>query len=82
MESLVRLIDNKLEIMEFIINNDFKGMGKQIKDIDFKKDVIIVCINRNGNVIFPTGEETIKVHDNIIISTTKSNIKGLNDILG
>jgi len=28
MESLVRLIDNKLEIMEFIINNDFKGMGK------------------------------------------------------
>ncbi len=82
MESLVRLMDNKLEIMEFIIKDDFKSIGKQIKDINFKKDVIIVCINRNGTIIFPTGEDIIKANDNIIISTTKSSIKGLNDILG
>lgn len=82
METLIRLIDNKLEIMEFIISDDFKAIGKPLKDINFKKDVIIVCINRNGNIIFPSGEDTIKVNDNIIISTTKSSIKGLNDILG
>lgn len=82
MESLVRLMDNKLEIMEFIIKDDFKAIGKQIKDINFKKDIIIVCINRNGTIIFPTGEDIIKDNDNIIISTTKSSIKGLNDILG
>ena len=82
METLIRLMENKLEIMEFIISDDFKAIGKPLKNINFKKDIIIVCINRNGNIIFPTGDDVIKVKDSIIISTTKSSIKGLNDILG
>ncbi|MBQ7140776.1 MAG: Trk system potassium transporter TrkA [Bacilli bacterium] len=81
MESLVRIMDDKLEMMEFVINDEFKYINKCLKDIHFKEGIIVVCINRKGNVIFPTGEDVLKVNDNIIISTTKSNIKGLNDIL-
>ena len=82
MESLLRLIDDKVEIMEFIINKDFKYIGKPLKEINFKDNLIIVCINRKGNIIFPTGDDTLEANDNIIIATTKSGIKGLNDILG
>ena len=82
MESLVRLMDNRLEIMEFKIHMDFKALDKKLKDIKFKDGIIITCINRHGNIIFPTGDDVIKANDSIIISTTKSNIKGLNDILG
>ena len=82
MESLIRLIDDKVEIMEFIINKDFKYIGKPLKEINFKDNLIIVCINRKGNIIFPTGNDSIEINDKIIISTTKSGVKGLNDILG
>ena len=82
MESLIRLIDDKVEIMEFIINKDFKHIGKSLKKINFRNNLIIICINRKGNIIFPTGNDTIEVNDKIIIATTKSCVKGLNDILG
>ena len=82
MESLIRLMDDKLEIMEFIINSDFKHLKKPLKDINFKDNLLIVCINRKGNIIFPTGKDYIETNDKIIIATTKNGIKGLNDILG
>jgi len=82
MESLIRLMNDKVEIMEFGINDDFKKIGKQLKNIKFKDNLIIACINRRGNIIFPTGDDTIDVNDKIIIATTKKGIKGLNDILG
>lgn len=81
METLIKILNNKLEIMEFIVDKDFKANGKQLKDIKFKNNVIIVCIKRNKNIIFPTGEDIINTNDNIIVATTKFNIKGLNDIL-
>lgn len=82
MEFLIRLIEDQVEIMEFVINKEFKKIGKTLKEIKFKEDLLIVCINRKGNLIFPTGEDTIEVEDDIIIATTKSGIKGFNDILG
>lgn len=82
METLIRLLNDKVEIMEFKINGDFKKIGKQLKNIKFKDNLIVICINRHGKIIFPTGDDTIDVNDHIIISTTKKGIKGLNDILG
>ena len=82
MESLVRLIDDKVEIAEFIINKDFKYIGKPLKNINFRDNLIIVCINRKGNIIFPTGNDYIDANDKIVIATTKHGVKGLNDILG
>lgn len=82
MESLIRLIDNKIEIVEFIINKDFKKIGKMLKEIKFKDNVIVISIHRKGNIIFPTGDDTIENGDGIIIATTKTGIKNCNDILG
>ena len=81
MESLIRLLDDNIEIMEFKINDDFKQINKELKNIKFKNNLIIICINRNGKIIFPTGDDIINVNDHIFISTTQKGIKGLNDIL-
>lgn len=81
MESLIRLLDDNIEIMEFKINDDFKKINKELKNIKFKNNLIIICINRNGKIIFPTGDDIINVNDHIFISTTQKGIKGLNDIL-
>lgn len=82
METLIRLMNDRLEIMEFIVKDDFKAVGKKLKDIKFKNNAIVVCIKRNRNIIFPTGEDEIRSNDNIIIATTKLGIKGLNEIVG
>ena len=81
METLLRFMDDELEIMDFKVNNNFKMCNKKLKDIKFKKNLIVVCIKRKNDIIFPTGDDIIEIDDNIIISTTNHNIKGLNDIL-
>ena len=81
METLVRTMDDELEIMEFIVNKDFEDINKSLKKIKFKNGVIVVSIIRKNNIIFPTGEDIIEINDKIIIATTNKNIKGLNNIL-
>ena len=81
MESLIKLMDDELEIMDFKINSDFKYIGKNLKNIKFKKNIIVVCIKRKGEIIFPTGDDVIETNDNIIIATTNPSTKGLSDIL-
>ena len=81
METLVRTMDDELEIMEFKVNKDFEGNGKSLKKIKFKNGVIVVSIIRKNEIIFPKGEDIIFINDKIIIATTNKNIKGLNDIL-
>ena len=80
METLIQF--KNLEIMEFKINEKFKAIGKALKDIKFINNLIIVCINRNGKIIFPTGLDVIRENDLVVIATSKKGIKGLNDILG
>ena len=69
------------------LQRQLKAQGiRRLEDVflatcDYKNNLIIICINRNGKIIFPTGEDTIEVNDRIFISTTVKGIKGLNDIL-
>ena len=81
METLIRTMDDKLEIMEFLINEDFKMIGKDLKNIRFKDNLIVISINRKNNIIFPTGNDTLEVNDKIIVATSTLGIKGLNNIL-
>lgn len=81
METLLRFMDERLEIMEFKVNKDFKMCGKELKNIKFKKNLIVVCIKRKDEIIYPNGNDILDSDDNIIIATTNNNTKGLNDIL-
>lgn len=81
METLVRTMNEELEIIEFKVNNDFESVGKSLKKIKFKNNIIVVSIIRKNNIIFPIGEDIIEVNDKIIIATTNKGIKGLNNIL-
>ena len=80
METLIRF--NNIEIIEFKINDKFKKLNKPLKDIKFIDNLIICCINRNGRIIFPNGDDVIEIDDLVVLSTSKKGIKGFNDILG
>ena len=79
METLITFKD--IEIIEFKINDKFKKIGESLKNIKFIDNLVIICINRNGKIIFPNGNDTIEEKDLIVLATNKKGIKGLNDIL-
>lgn len=77
-ETLYRLIDNKVEALEFNVNNkDDRLVGKPLMDIELKENILVCSINRGDTTFVPGGRDTIELGDKVIVVT--SNL-GLNDI--
>ena len=81
-EAIYKLGDDIFEMQEFFVKNDFKGKNKKIKDMNIKENILIVAIQRGKNIIMPSGEETIKLNDTIVLIDGNDSIKNINDILG
>nr|WP_309137314.1 TrkA C-terminal domain-containing protein [Romboutsia lituseburensis] len=54
--------------MEISIPLDSKITNKSIKNIDISKDILIVMIKRNGNIIIPNGSTVIRPEDVLVIT--------------
>lgn len=75
---------NRAEIMEFKASGDFAGLNIPLgsKEFRLKKDVLITSILRDGSLIIPDGNSTIKEGDCVIITAAKHClIRNLNEIL-
>ncbi len=81
-ETLYKIIDNKVEALEFHVSEDSVLLGKTLEELTFKKNVIVGCITRKGHVFIPHGRDTFKVGDSVIIVTTISGLSDLDDIKG
>lgn len=80
-ESIYKFDDDKFEVLEFKIKNDFKKLNTKLKDLKLKDGVLIAAILRKENIIFPTGYDEIKVRDTIVVIDKDSKIQDINDIL-
>ncbi len=81
LESLTRIDDESAEILQFLVKKDFSENNKTLKDISFKKQVLVALINRGGQIIFPTGNDKILEGDSILVVVKNQNINNLNDLL-
>jgi len=79
-ETVYRLINGKIEAVEFIIRENTSYTDTPIKDMKLKDDLLIACIVRKRKIIIPDGEELLKVGDSVIIVTTCHRFKDLKDI--
>lgn len=82
-ETLYNLFDNRVEAVEFRVNEPSAVTGKMLKNFSrkIKKDVLIACINRNGRILIPSGSDTIEVGDTVIVVTTHTGFDDIRDIL-
>lgn len=80
-ETMHFILDGKAEALEFKIKNNSPIVGKSLLSLSIKKNVIVACINRNGKIIIPKGQDTIEIGDTVIIVTTIGGLKDINDIL-
>lgn len=81
--TLYRIVNNKAEALEFLITDDtLHILHIPLKDLKFKKSILVACIIRNNKLIYPSGMDTIEVGDNvIIISPAEQYIKEFKDVL-
>ena len=80
-ESIYKFDDDKFEILEFNIKKDFKALNIKLKDLVLKEGVLIAAILRKEKIIFPSGNEEIKLRDTIVVIDKDSKIQDINDIL-
>lgn len=80
-ESMTRMIDNRVEALEFKVRGNFERMNQQLKEFKTKEGVLIANIVRQGASIIPTGEDCIMLGDSVVIVTTLTGLQELNDIL-
>ncbi len=81
MESLHRIVDDRVEALEFRIRQESELVGVPFSEMNIKKDTLVACITRNGQTFTPRGKDTIEVGDTIIVVTTYKGISRLEQIL-
>lgn len=80
-ETLYQLIENKVEALEFRVQNETLMVGVPLKELELKENLLIACINRKGTIITPGGQDTIENGDTVIVVTTNRGFHDLKDIL-
>ncbi len=81
-ETLYKIVDGKVEAIEFVAADGFDDLGKPIKTMKIRRDIIIACIIRGSKVIYPHGDDTIEKGDTVIVvAKSEQAVHDLDDIL-
>ncbi len=76
-ETVYRLVDEKLEAVEFIVRKESAFLNRPLKELNINKNYLIACIVRQRKIIIPNGDTEIKMGDSVIIVTTNSGCSSL-----
>ena len=81
-ETLHKIVNNKVEAIEFIAKENSKTLNIALKDLKTKKDTLIASIVRGEEVIIPSGLDSIQSGDSVIvIAKADRTFDDLDDIL-
>lgn len=80
-ETLYHIFDNRAEALEFKVEKDSPVIGKPIMELKLKDNLLLACLNRNGKVIIPRGQDVICEGDYVVVVTTHTGFTDVSDIL-
>ena len=82
-ETLNYICNNRVEAVEFHVRECPQVTGKMLKDLKpkMKNDILIASINRRGQILIPSGMDTIEPGDSVMVVTTHSGFNDIRDIL-
>lgn len=80
-ETLYHILDGGAEALEFVIREDSEVTGVPLMNINLKKNILIGCINRGGEVHIPRGQDCILKGDTVVVVTTQRGLHDIRDIL-
>lgn len=80
-ETLYRLMDDKVEALEFNVLEDFAWTGIPLKDLKLRPNVLIAGIIRGRRPIIPKGADTIEAGDKVVVFAARQTVVDLADII-
>ncbi len=80
-ENLHTLADHKVEALEFIANENSKGIDIPLMELEIVDNTLVAFIFRNGELLFPSGKDAIHAGDRVVVVTTQKNVDELDDLL-
>ena len=80
-QTMYRLVDNKVEALEFHVEEGSRVAGKPLSQLELKENLLICCIIRDNRIIIPGGSDEIMEGDNVIVTTLNEQFSTLEDIL-
>ena len=81
-ETLYRMVDNRVEALEFNVDSEAKVTRATLGELKIKKNTLICCIHRNKKIIRPAGHDRIQPGDSVVVVTTNRGLNGIDEILG
>lgn len=80
-ETMYRLIDDKVEALEFLIREKTSYTGIPLRDLPIRENHLVACIVRGRQIIIPGGNDTLEVGDSVIVICKGRMMEDLKDIL-
>ncbi len=80
-ETLYKLMDDKVEALEFNVREKSGVVGVPLKGLNLRKNILIIGIIRDRKLIVPKGDTEIHLGDKVVIITTNHGLHDLSDII-
>ncbi len=80
-ETMYRLVDNRVEALEFILKEEAYYTNVPLKDLPTKPNNLIACIARNRQIIIPHGNDCLQKGDSVVVVTRDKKVQDIRDIL-
>ena len=80
-QTLHRLYDGQVEALEFRVTKNAKVIEKSLFELNLKNNLLVCCISRKGKIITPSGQVMLMPGDGVIVVTTNTGLRDIDDIL-
>ena len=81
-KTLHHIVDETVEALEFGVTTPAPYIGVPLKDLKLKSGILLAGIVRqNGQIIIPSGDDVLNLHDDVIVVTKDTSLRDIGDIL-
>ena len=80
-QKITRIINNKVEAVEFTVTEDSKLINKPLYELSLRPNILLGSITRGNEVIIPRGSDVLLPGDSVVIVTATERLLSLDDIL-
>ena len=80
-ETLYKIVANKAEALEFRVAESSAVCGVPLLKLELRPNLLVCCINRGGQILIPSGQDTIEPGDTVVVVSSTPGLRELDDIL-
>ena len=80
-EAVHKLMNDKIEALEFEVGDDFAYKGVTLSELSLKPNILLAGIIRKRKIIIPSGADCILSNDRVIALSSGQSLKDLSDII-